>query len=154
MIFWPCMANAFMITKQSEDHNQKQPDLFLSLFPFTFSLSISLLERFPSGHSQVFQNRSVNVPVHHPKPAVSLSSWSFFPYFTDFVPWLDVALNKRVVTPCMCLTISGQNLFVDMGERGFVRNVLSAAVTWALTVPLVLDKSHQSSQLWSHSIRL
>ena len=77
--------------------------LFLSLPIITRLLYISLSitssfpEKFPSGHCQAFQNRSVNVAAHHPKPAGRQSSQCLSTYFTDFAPWLDVALNKRVV---------------------------------------------------------
>ena len=75
----------------------------LQLYPsllssFTFlSITSSLPEKFPCGHIRALQNRSVNVAAHHPKPAASRSSQCLSTYFTEFAPWLDVALNKRAV---------------------------------------------------------
>lgn len=76
-------------------HKLKTTASSLYLFYISLSITFFLPEKFPYGHRRVFQNRSVNVAVHHPKPTVSRLCLS--PYLTDFAPWLDVALNKRVV---------------------------------------------------------
>lgn len=55
-------------------------DWWDSFFPpryFSISIAFSLPAKFSSGYSQVFQNRSLNVAAHHPKPAVSQSSGCF-----------------------------------------------------------------------------
>lgn len=89
---------------------------------FSISIAFSLPAKFSSGYSQVFQNRSLNVAAHHPKPAVSQSSGCFSLILQILSPGLMWPLTRGWWHSasdffCVSLIIRGQNLLCSRIEE-------------------------------------